>query len=152
MLPFTQVDTFQYALTFGCPYVFEEQGNNLTLASIETLEEVGMVDDYLALTQTTSYPEPIWTSGIDRLGNVQRQWASTGKAIENYPTGFQGDWSPGQGGAPAVVDYNCVAIWRYCDQQGHGATIPRCSLVPYGTWFTPRPCQEERRYICQRMI
>ncbi len=122
---------------------------------METREEVSILDSYFTTIQSddpTAEPELVWTSGIDRLGNVKRQWASTGKEIDEYPTSFMGDWQAGQGSAPIVANYNCVAIWRYCNRQGHGPTIPRCTPAPMGTWFTPRPCNEERRFICERRV
>ncbi len=125
---------------------------NLTLASVETREEVELVDNYFAIVEKTNGSDPVWTSGFSRLGKIPDYWASTGREVGTYPSLAQGDWAPGEGSSPGVADWNCVAITRYCDQQGHGATIPRCDPAPYGTWFTVRPCHQSWRFLCEKRL
>ncbi|CAL8116475.1 unnamed protein product [Orchesella dallaii] len=104
----------------------------MSLAAVETTEEVAIIDNYFNSTQGNS-SDAAFTSAMARVGRIPPHWANNGLRIAEYPAVIQGSWSSGAGSAPNYASYNCVTIQRMqlVDEYGRipGACILRLRYV-----------------------
>ncbi|CAL8116477.1 unnamed protein product [Orchesella dallaii] len=134
---------FTNSLAIGCPLRFQ-----MSLAAVETTEEVGIIDNYFNSTQGNS-SDAAWTSAMARVGMIPAHWASNGLRITEYPAVIQGPWPSGAGSSPTYASHNCVTIQRVCVRP-QGVPIPGC--FPARTQFNYSPCNVQKRYICEKRI
>ncbi|CAL8116411.1 unnamed protein product [Orchesella dallaii] len=134
---------FTNSLVIGCTHRFQ-----MSLAAVETTEEVAIIDNYFNLTQGNS-SDAAWTSAMARVGMIPAHWASNGLRITEFPAVIQGPWPSGAGSSPTYASYNCVTIQRVCVRPP-GTPTPGC--FPSQTQFNYSPCDVQRRYICEKSI
>ncbi|CAL8116473.1 unnamed protein product [Orchesella dallaii] len=134
---------FTYSLSIGCPLRFQ-----MSLAAVETTEEVAIIDNYFNSTQGNS-SDAAFTSAMARVGRIPPHWANNGLRIAEYPAVIQGSWSSGAGSAPNYASYNCVTIQRVCVRPPN-VPIPGC--FPARIQFNYSTCNVQRRYICEKRI
>ncbi|CAL8116391.1 unnamed protein product [Orchesella dallaii] len=132
---------FTNSLVIGCPHRFQ-----MSLAAVETTEEVALIDNYFNSTQGNS-SDAAWTSAMARVGMIPAHWASNGLRITEFPAVIQGPWPSGAGSSPTYANYNCVTIQRVCVRPP-GSPTPGC--FPAQTQFNYSPCDVQKRYICER--
>ncbi|ODM88649.1 hypothetical protein Ocin01_18033 [Orchesella cincta] len=137
------VGDFTHSRAIGCPLRFQ-----MSLAAVESPEEVAIIDNYFNSTQGNS-SDAAWTSAVARIGRIPAHWASNGLRITEFPAVIQGPWPSGAGSSPAYASYNCVTLQRVCIRPPH-VPIPGC--FPARTQFNYSPCDVQRRYICQKNI
>ncbi|CAL8116425.1 unnamed protein product [Orchesella dallaii] len=134
---------FTNSLSIGCPLRFQ-----MSLAAVETTEEVAIIDNYFNSTQGNS-SDAAWTSAMARVGMIPAHWASNGLRITEYPAVIQGPWPSGAGSSPTYATHNCVTLQRVCVRP-QGVPIPGC--FPARTQFEYSPCNVQHRYICEKRI
>ncbi|CAL8116471.1 unnamed protein product [Orchesella dallaii] len=136
-------EDFTNSLAIGCPLRFQ-----MSLAAVETTEEVSIIDNYFNSTQGNS-SDAAWTSAMARVGMIPAHWASNGLRITEFPAVIQGPWPSGAGSSPTYANHNCVTIQRTCVRPP-GTPVPGC--FPAQTQFNYSPCDVQRRYICEKRI
>ncbi|CAL8116443.1 unnamed protein product [Orchesella dallaii] len=120
----------------------------MSLAAVETTEEVAIIDNYFNSTQGNS-SDAAWTSAMARVGMIPAHWASNGLRITEYPAVIQGPWPSGAGSSPTYASHNCVTLQRVCVRP-QGVPIPGC--FPARTQFNYSPCHVQERFICEKRI
>ncbi|CAL8084217.1 unnamed protein product [Orchesella dallaii] len=134
---------FTYSLSIGCPLRFQ-----MSLAAVETTEEVAIIDNYFNSTQGNS-SDAAWTSAMARVGRIPAHWANNGLRIAEYPAVINEPWPSGAGSSPTYASHNCVTLQRVCIRPPN-VPIPGC--FPARTQFEYSPCFFQERYICQKRI
>jgi len=119
----------------------------MSLAAVETPEEVAIIDNYFNSTQGNS-SDAAWTSAMARVGLIPAHWASNGLRITEFPAAIKGPWPSGAGSSPTYANFNCVTIQRVCTRPP--ASPPGC--FPASSQFNYTPCNYQHRYICEKRV
>ncbi|CAL8116433.1 unnamed protein product [Orchesella dallaii] len=130
-------------VSIDCPLRFQ-----MSLAAVETTEEVTIIDNYFNSTQGNS-SDAAWTSAMARVGRIPAHWANNGLRITEYPAVINEPWPSGAGSSPTYASHNCVTLQRVCIRPPN-VPIPGC--FPARTQFEYSPCIFQERYICQKRI
>jgi len=120
----------------------------MSLAAVETSQEVAIIDNYFESTQGKS-SDAAWTSAMARVGLIPPHWASNGLRITEFPAEIKGSWPSGAGSSPTYANHNCVTIQRVCNRP-KGSAFPGC--FPVQTQFNYSPCNVQHRYICEKRL
>jgi len=120
----------------------------MSLAAVETPQEVAIIDNYYNSTQGKS-SDAAWTSAVARVGLIPARWASYGLRITEFPAEIKGSWIFGGGSSPTYANHNFVTIQRVCNRP-KGSPFPGC--FPVQTQCNYSPCNVQLRYICEKII